>query len=80
MSCGKGCVWKTAQRWGRRWAFLVAQMVKNHLQCRRPEFDPWVRKIPEGREWLLTPIFLPRESHGGGAWQATVHGVTKSCT
>ena len=29
MSCGKGCIWKTAQRWGRRWAFLVAQMVKN---------------------------------------------------
>jgi len=26
-------------------ASLVAQMVKN-LQCRRPRFDPWVRKIP----------------------------------
>ena len=25
---------------------LVAQLVKNRLQCRRPGFDPWVRKIP----------------------------------
>ena len=27
-------------------ASLVAQRVKNHLQCRRPGFDPWVGKIP----------------------------------
>ena len=26
------------------WASLVAQMVKNHLQCRRPRFDPWIGK------------------------------------
>ena len=25
---------------------LGAQLVKNHLQCRRPEFDPWVAKNP----------------------------------
>ena len=25
--------------------------------------DPLVRKIPWGREWLLTPVFLPGESH-----------------
>ena len=24
--------------------------------------DPLVRKIPWGREWLLTPVFLPGES------------------
>ena len=34
------------------------------LQYRRPEFDPWVRKIPWRREWLPTPVFLPGESHG----------------
>ena len=28
------------------WASMVAQMVKNHLQCGRPGFDPWVEKIP----------------------------------
>ena len=27
-------------------ASLVAQLVKNRLQCRRPQFDSWVGKIP----------------------------------
>ena len=31
--------------------------------CRRPQFNPWVRKIPWRREWLPTPVFLPGESH-----------------
>ena len=34
------------------------------LQCRRPEFDPRVGKIPWRMEWLLTPVFLPGEFHG----------------
>ena len=34
------------------------------LQCRRPRFNPWVRKIPWRREWLSTPIFLPEKFHG----------------
>ena len=34
------------------------------LQCKRPEFDPWVRKIPWRREWQPTPVCLPGESHG----------------
>ena len=34
------------------------------LLSRRWEFDPWVRKIHWRREWLPTPVFLPRESHG----------------
>ena len=34
------------------------------LQCRRPGFDPWVRKIPWRREWQPTPVFLPGKSHG----------------
>ena len=29
-----------------------------------PEFDPWAGKIPWGRKWLPTPVFLPGESHG----------------
>ena len=33
-------------------------------QCRRPSFNPWVRKDPWGREWQPTPVFLPGESHG----------------
>ena len=35
-----------------------------HLQCRRPGFDPWVRKIPRRRAWLPTAVFLPRELNG----------------
>ena len=42
------------------WAFLVAQMERICLQCRRPGFDPWVWKIP----WIPIPVFLPGESHG----------------
>ena len=41
---------------------------------------PWVRKIPWRRKWQPTPIFLPRNPMDRGAWQATVHGVTKSWT
>ena len=34
------------------------------LQCRRPRFNPWVRKIPWRRKWQPTPVFLPRLFHG----------------
>ena len=33
-------------------------------QCRRPGFNPWVRKIPWRRQWQTTPVFLPEEFHG----------------
>ena len=45
------------------WAFRVARLVKIHLQW-RPDFDPWVGKIPWRRAWQPTPVFLPGESHG----------------
>ena len=53
-------------------AFQVAQW--------RHRFDPWVRKIPWRRVWEPTSVFLPRESHGGGAWWTIVQEVTKSHT
>ena len=34
------------------------------LQCRRPGFNPWVRKISWRRKWQPTPVFLPGKSHG----------------
>ena len=34
------------------------------LQCRRPGFDPWVRKIPWRRKGQPAQVFLPGESHG----------------
>ena len=32
--------------------------------CSICEFDSWVKKIPWGRKWQPTPIFLPEKSHG----------------
>ena len=48
---------------------MVAQWVKNlpamqETACRRPGFDPWVRKIPWRRKRQPTPVLLPRKSHG----------------
>ena len=33
-------------------------------RCKRLGFDPWVGKIPWGRKWQPTPVFLPGKSHG----------------
>ena len=38
-------------------ASLIAQLVKIHLQCRRPRFDSWVGKIRWRRNRLPTPVF-----------------------
>ena len=35
------------------------------LQCRRPWFNPWVRKISQRRKWQPTPVFFPGTAHGG---------------
>ena len=43
-------------RWLRQWRIC--------LQCSRPRFDPWVRKIPWRRAWQPTLVFLPGEFHG----------------
>ena len=37
---------------------------RDQLQCRRPEFDPWIRKIPWRSKWQPTPVFLPGKFHG----------------
>ena len=45
--------------------FLGGASGKEHsCQCRRYEFNPWVRKIPWRRAWQITPGFLPGESLG----------------
>ena len=49
--------------------------------CKTCRFSPWVRKIPWGRKWQPTPVFLPGKSKG--QWSLVgyiVHGVTKSRT
>ena len=49
-------------------------MVKN-LQCGRPEFNPWVRKIPWKRKCQPTRYFCLENSMDRGAWQTTVPEV-----
>ena len=39
-------------------ASLIAQLVKNCQQCKRPQFDSWVRKICWRRDKLPTLVFL----------------------
>ena len=57
------------------WASLEPQLVKNHLQYRRPGFNPWVGKITWRRERLSIPVFWPGEFH-----DCIVHRVTKTWT
>ena len=42
----------------------MSQLVRIHLQCRRPGFDPWLGKIPWRRESLPIPVFWPGEFQG----------------
>ena len=57
-------------------AFLGGSVVRN-LPAR---FDPWVRKIPQRRKWLPTPVFLSENSMDIVVWGTTIHGVAKSQT
>ena len=49
------------------------------LKCRRPRFDPWVRKVLWRRTWQPIAVFfswrIPQTEEPGG-----LHGVTKSWT
>ena len=49
-------------------------------ETQRLGFDPWVGKIPWKRKWQPFPVFWPENPMDRGAWQATVHGFTKSWT
>ena len=41
-------------------ASLIAQLVKNLPAMQ----ETWARKIPSGRKWQPTPVFLSREFQG----------------
>ena len=34
------------------------------LQCRRPRFGSWIRKVPWRRKWQSTPALFSGKSHG----------------
>ena len=50
------------------------------MQCQRPEFNPWVGKIPWRRKWQPTLVLLPEESHEQRSLVVTAHGFTESDT
>ena len=55
--------------WWLRWQRIC-------LQCRRPGFDPWVRKTPgKGNGNPLQYSYLGYPTDGGASLWATVHGV-----
>ena len=43
---------------------LEIRLKEPTCQCRRPRFDPWVRRILWRRAWPPTSVLLPGESHG----------------
>ena len=49
-------------------------------RCKRPEFHPWVGKIPWRRAWQPLPHYCLENPMDKGAWRAIVHRVTKSQT
>ena len=53
-----------------KWAFLVAQMVKNPPAVQETQVQPLDQKIPWRRKWQSIPVFLPRESPWTVARQA----------
>ena len=62
------------------WLFVLGQTIKNLPAVQETWVHSWVGKISWTRAWQCTPVLLPRESMGRGAWWATVHGVVKSWT
>ena len=46
------------------WGFPGGSMIKNPPRYRRHGSNPWVRKIPWRKAWLLISGFSPGESHG----------------
>ena len=60
-----GCDISCSLIWLRYFHFTVGSAVKNppaNKSLRRHKFYPWVGKIPWGRKWQPTPVFLPGES------------------
>ena len=62
---GSGGLWSTGSlRVGRDWATSLSLFTFMHRR----------------RKWQPTPVFLPGESQGQGAWWAALYGVAQSWT
>ena len=47
------------------------RQVRICLQCRKPRFDPWIRRVPCRREWLPLEFSCLENSMNREAWWAT---------
>ena len=47
-----------------RITYLLIYLALGTMEPRRPQFNPWVGKIPWRRERQPTPVFWPGEFHG----------------
>ena len=56
------------------WASLIAQLVKIHLQCRRPQFNSWVGNISWRRDSLSSPVFLDFPCGSAGKESSCIAG------
>ena len=45
-------------------ALVVKNPPANAGEAKTHRFNPWAGKIPWGRAWQPTPVFLLREFHG----------------
>ena len=65
------------------WGASGKEPISQRRRCRRPRFDPWVRKIPCRRKWQPTLGFLPGKSHGQRSlvdyspWSCKESGMTE---
>ena len=72
------CEWSNFQSIVFLWrGFPSGSEVKNMPAKQETEVWSWVGKIPGRREQLPTPVFLPGESQGRGAWWTTVHHIAE---
>ena len=55
-------------------------IIRFWVQCRRPRFNPWLGKIACRRQCLPLQYSCLVNSIDRGAWQVTVHEVTKNGT
>ena len=72
--------WHLLLLWAKVRASLLAQRLRIHLQCRRPRFSPWLRKIPWRRKWNPLQYSCLENPTNRGGWRVTVHGIANSQT
>ena len=70
---------------GLQWVRACVWTAIRSCECRRPQFDSWVREIPWRRDRLPTPVFLGfpcssagKESAGNAGDQGLIPGLGRS--